>query len=374
MHSQSFVRAIAGCLLLIAQLALVPTVARADLFCGWNVNDAVTLLYDPSTGELYLDVALDEGHRGVTTLEITSKSGLFTGVAADGLVSPPFDVFTSEKYFLLKTVGIGDTALGPALPPGLSVDFLQSDLSIDGSYYRGGSLRTGGGGGPYFGILECLTSGDLDYNQRLDSGDLDLLASAMQHNDAMFDLDGDGDADLEDWINWVHEWKYTWIGDADLNGEFNSSDLVSVFSAGTYEDGLPHNSTWLTGDWNGDFEFDTGDLVFAFQDGGYEQGTRDVFPDRPDNQTWFGDANLDGEFDTEDLVAVFRSGKYEDDIPLNADWADGDWNGDGEFDTADFILAFQDAGYESGPRASVAAVPEPGQVSLLVMGLCGFIQ
>ena len=34
------------------------------------------------------------------------------------------------------------------------------------------------------------------------------------------------------------------------------------------------NSTWATGDWNGDAEFDFGDLVLAFQDGGYEQGPR----------------------------------------------------------------------------------------------------
>jgi hypothetical protein len=47
-----------------------------------------------------------------------------------------------------------------------------------------------------------------------------------------------------------------------------------VFGAGEYEDDIPGNSTWPTGDWNADGDFTSSDLVFAFQDGGYEQGPR----------------------------------------------------------------------------------------------------
>jgi hypothetical protein len=47
-----------------------------------------------------------------------------------------------------------------------------------------------------------------------------------------------------------------------------------VFQAGQYEDDVANNSTWGTGDWNGDGDFDTGDLVLAFQDGGYEMGPK----------------------------------------------------------------------------------------------------
>ncbi len=39
--------------------------------------------------------------------------------------------------------------------------------------------------------------------------------------------------------------------------------------AGQYEDATPGNSTWETGDWNGDGDFDTSDLVAAFQAGNY---------------------------------------------------------------------------------------------------------
>ena len=34
------------------------------------------------------------------------------------------------------------------------------------------------------------------------------------------------------------------------------------------------NSTWITGDWNGDREFDSSDFVTAFQGGGFEMGAR----------------------------------------------------------------------------------------------------
>jgi hypothetical protein len=68
--------------------------------------------------------------------------------------------------------------------------------------------------------------------------------------------------------------KRTYYGDANLNGEFNSSDLVDVFQLGQYEDGVAANSGWAAGDWNGDREFDSSDFVTAFQAGGYEQGPR----------------------------------------------------------------------------------------------------
>ena len=59
-------------------------------------------------------------------------------------------------------------------------------------------------------------------------------------------------------------------GDANLDGSFDSTDLVVVFQAGEYEDEVTGNSTWEEGDWNGDSEFDSGDLVRAFQAGHYE--------------------------------------------------------------------------------------------------------
>lgn len=58
-------------------------------------------------------------------------------------------------------------------------------------------------------------------------------------------------------------------GDSNLNGIFNSSDLLLVFQAGGYEDEVAGNARWETGDWNGDGEFNSSDLVFVFQSGMY---------------------------------------------------------------------------------------------------------
>ena len=60
------------------------------------------------------------------------------------------------------------------------------------------------------------------------------------------------------------------IGDVNGDTLFDSSDLVAVFKAGEYEDGIVCNSTYEEGDWNRDCEFDTSDLVFAFRSGGYQ--------------------------------------------------------------------------------------------------------
>ncbi|MCA9215413.1 MAG: tandem-95 repeat protein, partial [Planctomycetales bacterium] len=45
------------------------------------------------------------------------------------------------------------------------------------------------------------------------------------------------------------------IGDSNYDGVFDSGDLVLVMQAGEYEDGIPNNSTWEEGDWNGDGDF-----------------------------------------------------------------------------------------------------------------------
>jgi hypothetical protein len=58
-------------------------------------------------------------------------------------------------------------------------------------------------------------------------------------------------------------------------------------------------------------------------------------------------------------VQVFAAGQFEDGLIANSTWASGDWNFDGEFSTDDLIVAVQGGGYEQGPRANVAAVPEP---------------
>jgi hypothetical protein len=78
--------------------------------------------------------------------------------------------------------------------------------------------------------------------------------------------------DGSDRSHYHREERFWKLGDSNHDGLFNSSDLVAVFTAGEYEDGVPGNSTWEEGDWNRDGDFDSSDFTTAFAAGGYEEG------------------------------------------------------------------------------------------------------
>ena len=104
--------------------------------------------------------------------------------------------------------------------------------------------------------------------------------------DWRYDLNKDTDVNSLDRTFWVEELKRTYFGDANLDGEFTSTDFVQVFQRGEYEDSLPANSTWASGDWNGDGEFSSTDFVVAFQAGGYEVGHREGTRAVPEPAGW----------------------------------------------------------------------------------------
>lgn len=58
-------------------------------------------------------------------------------------------------------------------------------------------------------------------------------------------------------------------GDANYDGYFASDDLLGLFQVGQYEDNIPGNSIWASGDFNGDQEFDSSDLIEALAIGWY---------------------------------------------------------------------------------------------------------
>jgi hypothetical protein len=129
---------------------------------------------------------------------------------------------------------------------------------------QGFTLVTEGGGVP----------GDFNGNGVLDLPDIDDLTgqSAGGTNPPAYDLTGDALVNESDVNEWATVLFNSWIGDADLNGEFNSGDLVIVLASGTYEADVP--SVWSTGDFNGDGRTNSSDLVAALAGGGYEAGPR----------------------------------------------------------------------------------------------------
>jgi hypothetical protein len=139
-------------------------------------------------------------------------------------------------------------------------------------------------GGEMSGVLDnwslsydCEASlGDFNNSGALDVEDIDLLSSAVRvgTNEPTYDLNADQLVDDLDRTVWVETLRKTYFGDSNLDGEFNTADLVQVFQAGLYEDAIDGNAGWASGDWNGDADFNSRDLVLAFQSGGYEAGPR----------------------------------------------------------------------------------------------------
>ena len=114
-------------------------------------------------------------------------------------------------------------------------------------------------------------------NPRPCAGDfIDQLAAAVRNNDQSheYDFDSNGEVNARDLVHYVEKELDTFIGDSNLDGEFNSADIVHVMRIAEYEDEVSGNSGWVSGDWNGNGDFESDDWVFALSKGNYEQGPR----------------------------------------------------------------------------------------------------
>ena len=159
-----------------------------------------------------------------------------------------------------------------------------------------GSHRTGGNGWRGFhGMLDevrisdkaldssaflsnLVLMGDFNSSRTFDVADIDRLTQAIadRSTDPQFDLNENGIVDGDDLDVWIRDLAQTWYGDSNLDGLFDSSDMVQVFAAGKYDN--DKIARWSEGDWSGDGRFNSGDLVSAFAGGGYDAGPRTVAP------------------------------------------------------------------------------------------------
>jgi hypothetical protein len=208
----------------------------------------VVVSYQSSTG----DVAITTSGFHLTSIQLTSQQAQFSQptTAFDG----PFDVSNPTDLFQFDPSGNLIMEFGPVLPPELPWDVLLGDLLISGSRLGGGGL-----GSVRLDCLGCAV-------------DVDSLQAAILSgsNDPRFDLDINQRVDTDDVRRLINELLRTEFGDANLDGQFTTRDLVEIFQAGEYEDGVPMNSTWSQGDWDTDGDFTNSDLVLAMQTGGYE--------------------------------------------------------------------------------------------------------
>lgn len=242
--------------------------------------------------------------------KITMTDRVTSGGPNFQFVGGLFDLVTSYSYVLSKdadfTNGDGKTddlefVVEVETPeespvPEDMLELLQSTATIpnvEARYVRWSILSTNGQNPgandfEFFGTpVGAGLPGDFNADGVLNSADIDALTAEVRAatNLAKFDVTGDNVVNQNDRAKWVNELRKTYFGDANLDGEFNSGDFVSVFGAGQYEDAIAGNSLWSTGDWDGDGEFNSSDFVTAFQSGGYESGPRAAVASVPEVST-----------------------------------------------------------------------------------------
>ena len=267
-------------------------------------------IYDAMVGDLNSD-----NHQDIVIARIQNwgNSAHVLYGQDDGTFSNPAVLY--EPNFGIRSVAIADfdndsdddVVLG--LEGGSLLLYEQTEGNLQFSYQITNEANT---------PTEIRTA-DMD-----DDGDQDLVVSAFESDTVLFventhstgipfrqpqivrnvdspygldvaDIDSDGDLDIvvaarnESSRKYRIEWyEQRLIGDSNNDGVFNSSDFVTVFRAGEYEDDIEDNSTFETGDWDGDGDFNSRDFVVAFQAKSYSANAVPIsifYSDRDDNRS-----------------------------------------------------------------------------------------
>ena len=113
---------------------------------------------------------------------------------------------------------------------------------------------------------------DLNHDGRIDSRDMDHFCKPRNDTELVPLVPNDPNQDRDpyrasDVLYFVRNVLRTVYGDVNVDGRFDSGDLVSIFRSDTYETG--NLALWSEGDLNCDGVFTTSDLVVAFRRGGY---------------------------------------------------------------------------------------------------------
>lgn len=132
-----------------------------------------------------------------------------------------------------------------------------------------------------------LVDGDLNESGNLDASDMDELSRAIRdgRTESRWDINRDQSVNGLDRSYWIQTLRGSTFGDSNLDGRFNTDDLLTVFQAGAYQDGIAGNAGWMQGDWDGNGDFESADLLLAFQTGGYDAGTPSAIAAVPEPST-----------------------------------------------------------------------------------------
>jgi hypothetical protein len=248
----------------------------------------LTLQVDPETGATTLrndsatsfDLKYYELHSETGSLNVDAWNSLDDQqTSGDNWMenSPTTHRLTESNFAGTTTLGSGQSmSLGAPFVPTGTRDLVARFATSQGLF----NLAM-----IQYGAITGRT-GDFNGDGVLDATDIDALTiqSAGGTHPASFDLNADALVNGADIGVWVRDLFNSWMGDANLDGEFNSSDLVTVLASGTYEADM--DAVWSTGDFNGDGRTNSSDLVAALADGGYESGPRASVAAVPEPAGW----------------------------------------------------------------------------------------
>ena len=223
-----------------------------------------------------VQVITDRNHvyqEGAGLVQVVAGSG-GRGMHSDAYDEP----FTVNGYSFLDST------------PAMEFGFAHVEVSADRlrvSYISGATGRIVGdlnGNGQrdfaeqHFGQFTIVSTpalgGDLTDDGQVDAEDIGALCGEIASGEhrGEVDLNGDGLVNQSDMDYLIRQTLETDYGDVNLDRIVDSGDLVEMFRAGQYEDGVDKNSNWSTGDFTCDREFETTDLVKMFRTGSYTDG------------------------------------------------------------------------------------------------------
>jgi hypothetical protein len=239
----------------------------------WNVSSDVPWLVTSSIDQVFEGTGMTPVHVLMQAFDLAD--GVHTGTITVRSSSPdagtpvlvrevPVQVTVRNRlaYFDVNRDGTTDSADIQAIRAREGVDVSSPDYDYRLDVNRDGRITTADSA-----LWDSASS-------RPTVADIDRLMAAIRANDGSFDLTGDGRINLDDLQYMVKIRARTFFGDANLDGRFDSADLVQVFQRGHYENRQSPIVGWGEGDWNADGRFDSSDLVAAFQDGGYLRSAR----------------------------------------------------------------------------------------------------
>lgn len=160
--------------------------------------------------------------------------------------------------------------VGPKLISRGNLDVI-ADLNGDGMNDLIESPRTVPGIIVSYNATPASPVGDVNQDGTLDVKDIDHFCFSYNSGlaNGPLDLNRDGQVTLEDYRYLVEDILHYEYGDVDLDGDFDSSDLVQTATVGAYEQ-ADVRAFWNGGDWNCDGRFNSEDLIMAMQTTGYE--------------------------------------------------------------------------------------------------------